>query len=283
VVDHHDVDAFDFIPDEYIAAASRLRMVYIDRSVGKNIDDALNCLSFPSAAAAPNYCSRLEHPHPEFEVDASVVAWSRSGGYDRSNWEFETWKGDSCSQWYQKIECFFEMMQGRIDHYDVASFQLSYLAVNAGSSINDRPGGYFYDNPDRPDIYDQAAYEAEHPDTTFIYWTTSLARGIGSEESDLFNRQMRQFAADHGNVLFDVADILSHTPDGFPCYDNRDGVSYGNGNNSEDYPDDGEQYLAVCPQYTTETDGGHLGSVAAGKIRVAKAFWVLMARIAGWQ
>jgi hypothetical protein len=94
---------------------------------------------------------------------------------------------------------------------------------------------------------------------------------------------MRQFAAERGKVLFDVADILSHTPDGVPCYDNRDGVRYSNGNRSEDYPDDGEQYLAICPQYATETDGGHLGSVAAGKIRVAKAFWVLMARIAGWK
>jgi hypothetical protein len=29
-------------------------------------------------------------------------------------------------------------------------------------------------------------------------------------------------------------------------------------------------------------EGGHLGSVSAGKIRVAKAFWVLMAQLAGW-
>lgn len=28
---------------------------------------------------------------------------------------------------------------------------------------------------------------------------------------------------------------------------------------------------------------GHLGSISAGGIRVAKAFWVLMAQIAGWQ
>jgi hypothetical protein len=29
-------------------------------------------------------------------------------------------------------------------------------------------------------------------------------------------------------------------------------------------------------------NGGHLGSVSAGKIFIAKAYWVLMARIAGW-
>ena len=34
--------------------------------------------------------------------------------------------------------------------------------------------------------------------------------------------------------------------------------------------------------YTTELDGGHLGSVSGGKIRAAKAFWIVMARLAGW-
>jgi hypothetical protein len=79
-----------------------------------------------------------------------------------------------------------------------------------------------------------------------------------------------------------VADILSHRPDGQPCYDNRDGVPYNNGARSENYPNDGINTEAICPQYTTEVDGGHLGAVSAGKIRVAKAFWVLMAQIQGW-
>jgi hypothetical protein len=50
----------------------------------------------------------------------------------------------------------------------------------------------------------------------------------------------------------------------------------------EDYPDDGLELPAICQHYTTEVDGGHLGDVAVGKIRVAKAFWMLMARSAGW-
>jgi hypothetical protein len=89
---------------------------------------------------------------------------------------------------------------------------------------------------------------------------------------------MRDYARVHDLVLFDVADILSHDPAGNPCYDNRDGVAY----LDEDHPDDNLDIPAICPQYTTETEGGHLGSISAGGIRVAKAFWVLMARIAGW-
>ncbi|HIP70515.1 MAG TPA: hypothetical protein EYH05_03870 [Anaerolineae bacterium] len=59
-------------------------------------------------------------------------------------------------------------------------------------------------------------------------------------------------------------------------------MAYSFGNNSENYPDDGQDTPAICPHYTTEVDGGHLGTVSAGKIRVAKAYWVLMARLAGW-
>jgi hypothetical protein len=93
---------------------------------------------------------------------------------------------------------------------------------------------------------------------------------------------MRQYARDNNKFLLDVADIESHDPWGNPCYDNRDGVPYSVGNASENYPDDGINSLAICQHYTRESDGGHLGNPDVGKIRIAKAFWVLMARIAGW-
>ncbi len=131
-------------------------------------------------------------------------------------------------------------------------------------------------------MYDLEAYEAAHPEMEFIYWTTSLSRAIGSPEAESFNDQMRQYAIANGKPLFDVADILSHDPDGNPCYDNRDGRPYVGETESENYPDDGRNTPAICPHYTTEVDGGHLGSVSLGKIRAAKAFWVLMAQLSGW-
>jgi hypothetical protein len=36
-------------------------------------------------------------------------------------------------------------------------------------------------------------------------------------------------------------------------------------------------------QFSTEVDGGHLGSVSGGMTRTAEAFLVLMAQIAGWR
>ena len=143
--------------------------------------------------------------------------------------------------------------------------------------------GSSQDNPDRYDIFDLEAYISRRPNNIFLFWTTSLARSIGSETAVEFNNQMRRYSLQQGKILFDVADIESHTPDGTPCYDNRDGIEYcSQTGKCESYPDDGKDLPAICQDYTTETDGGHLGSVSAGKIQIAKGFWVLMARIAGW-
>ncbi len=283
VVDHDSVALFQQIPESYLQAAANLHMFFMDRSVGFNIDNALDCLAFPSDEAAPNRCIRWRHVVPEFSADPSDVDWARPGGYDRSRWVYETWPDLDCSDWSADLRCFLTVMDTRISQYDVVSFQYSYLEVSPGSDIADEPGGFFSNDPDGMDVYDLQAYEAAHPEQVFIYWTTSLARGIGSPESVAFNERMRQFAIDHGEPLFDVADILSHDLQGRPCYDNRDGVAYANGNQSEDYPDDALDLPAICQSYTTEVDGGHLGSVSTGNIRVAKALWVLMAQIAGWR
>ncbi len=283
VVDHTSVALFDQIPETYLQAAANLRMFFMDRSVGGNIDGGLDCLSYTSDEVAPNSCVRYTHVDPAYSVDPSEVNWYRAGGYDRSRWLYQYWPDTSpCAEWYDKVGCFLSVMEPIIGQYDVVSFQFSYLEVAGGSTIEDQPGGYFSDNASRLDVYEQEAFEAAHPDQVFIYWTTSLSRGIGTAEATTFNDQMRQYAVAHGKPLFDVADILSHDPQGNPCFDNRDGVPYDNGNTSENYPNDGQSTPAICQHYTTEVDGGHLGSVSAGSIRVAKAFWVLLARIAGW-
>jgi hypothetical protein len=274
VVDHNAVGLFEQIPEAYLQAAANLDMLFVDRSVGANINDGLDCLAYASDEEAPNHCTRFIHLDPAYSVDSSELNWYHAGGYDRSNWDFELWPME-CDSWSDKLNCFFDMVEPQ---YEVVSFQYSYLEVDENSTIADMPGGFFSDNSDLYDLYDLEAYANQHPDKIIIYWTTSLARGIGTNVSESFNEQMRNYALQNNKILFDVADILAHDPQGNPCYDNRDGIPY----NGENYPNDGQAIPAICPHYTTEVEGGHLGSVSAGKIRVAKAFWVLMARIAGW-
>lgn len=277
-INRHSVALFDSIPEQYKSAASNLRMMFMDRSVGANIYEGITCLSYPHSSA-PNHCKRYEHGGtPSFPVDPSEVYWN--GTWDCSKWSYQFWPG-GCDNWNQKVGCFIDYVEQRIDSFDVVGFQFSYLEVADGSSIAHPVNGFFGSgSTGTANHYMQ--FQNNHPDKKVIWFTSSLARAIGTTESEAFNDQLRQYAAANQIILFDVADILSYTPGDSPCYDNRDGVPYSFGNNSENHPDDGVDISAICQEYTTETEGGHLGSVSAGKIRVAKAFWVLMARIAGW-
>ena len=73
------------------------------------------------------------------------------------------------------------------------------MNIEQGSTIDDLDVGFFvdlphygyYENRERWDISDIEELEAQHPNKTFIYWTTSLSRGIGSLDGENFNNQMR--------------------------------------------------------------------------------------------
>lgn len=292
VVDHTSLPLFEQIPEQYLTAAANLTMMFVDRSVGANIYDGLTCLSYASDEAAPSRCKRYTHPVTQFSSPASEVNWSRTGGYNRANWTYFGWPGSgippevTCGvgtdSWSDKLECFIRYVDANPTAYRVYSYQNSYLEVDATSDIASATTGYFVSQPNRYDIADFEAMAARHPGLIFLHHTSSLARGIGTQVSTDFNNQMREYARTHNKFLLDVADIESHDPSGNPCYDNRDGVAYSSGSASENYPNDGVNRPAVCQHYTPESDGGHLGSPDVGKIRLAKGFWILMARVAGW-
>jgi hypothetical protein len=292
IVDHRSLPLFEQIPDVYLRAAEDLTMVFVNRSVGANINDGLTCLDFASDDAAPSSCKRYVHPVSQFTSPQNEVQWSRPGGYNRANWQFFGWPGSGIlpemqcgaetGYWYDKLECFIRYVDQNPTRYRVYSYMNSYLEVDTTSDIASSSTGYFARQANRFDIGDFEAMEARHPTRTFVHHTTSLARSIGTQQATDFNNQVREYARDHNKFLLDVADIESHDPAGEPCYDNRDGVPYSTGNASENYPNDGQRIPALCQHYTRETDGGHLGNPDVGKIRLAKAWWILMARIAGW-
>lgn len=263
VVDHNSVALFDRIPDQYLQAAANLHMIFMDRSVGVNINEGLSCLTYPSNdSRTPNHCKRYTHTNPQYSVNPTELQWTKS--YNRSNWDY----GNFYDTWQNMTTNYINLMDNGTypGNYDVYSFQFSYLNVTDDNTIANNPGGFFSRNTgDKNDVYDLETRISRYPGKTFIYMTSSLARTVGSRTSTQFNQQMRQFTLANNKVLFDIADIESHDPYGQACYDNQSGI-----------------YPAICPHYTTETAGGHLGSVSAGKIRIAKAFWVLMAQIAGW-
>jgi hypothetical protein len=305
LIDHRAVALFESIPPEYLEKARNTKLIFSDRSVGANISQGLDCLALGTSwGSVPANCRRGY-------VDKSGTTWTWKTFtsadlanqqvpsdilydpdpviYDRSNWTFDIRMGE----WDQLIADFVnQIVPQNLEKNEIFSFQFNYFSVAAGSDITDPETGFFIDQPhdgyypnrERWDISDLEDLEVQYPDKRFFYWTTSLARSVGSEESQIFNDQMRDYAAANGKVLYDFADIISHDPDNNqPCFDNRDGVEYCSQNGDcENHPDDGVEIPAICQDYTTEIDGGHLGSVASGKIRAAKAFWVMVAVMNGW-
>jgi hypothetical protein len=266
--------------------------MFSDRSVGQNINESLDCLTATSWETSPSYC-RVDYYNANWDyrtftltdwLNGTVPARIRFDPdpvrYNRNNWTFE----DRSGTWSDLTRDFIQSLApGYISSKDVLTYQFSYLNVSETDDIADPNTGFFANNPDKYDIYDLEAYISRNPQKIFFFWTTSLARSIGSQTAQSFNDQMRQYAAAHNKYLFDVADIEAHTDQGIACHDNRDGVRYcAQGGACENYPNDFLNIPAICQDYTTEIDGGHLGSVSGGRIQLTKAFWVLMARIAGW-
>lgn len=267
VVDHNSVARFDQIPAEYLTRAQNIRALHVDRSVITNFNDALNCLQYASTAVALNSCKRWGALPPEL--------WSQS--YPRPNWVMGTWPGSgmpnplSCpgvsmnGYWDSYQSCFMAYLNANLTSYDVAWFQFDYLiTVASGSSGN--INNYFQNLPGVFDVYDFQALEPNIAPKRLVYVTTSLAHGVwDSAQAASFNQSMRELIPGSPRALFDVADIISHLPNGMACID------------SQFRP-------VICTEYTAEANGGHWGGNGfdVGKIRVAKAYWVFMACMSGW-
>ena len=102
--------------------------------------------------------------------------------------------------------------------------------------------------------------QAAMPDTIFVWWTLPLTTqedDRGNAEKAVFNALVRQYVQENGGVLFDIADIESHDPDGNPIIGPAG-------------------YEAMYNDYSS--DGAHLS--AAGQQRLAQAVWWLLAQIA---
>lgn len=252
VVNHTSVALFDQIPAQYKTAGQALRMKWVNRSVGENVNQGLTCLSYLEALAPYSCKSATEH-------------WT--GTWPRTNWSFGFWPGQgipsqiACTgyngMWTGYQPCFLSYILPIIGQFDVVSFQFDYLMAMPGKGLPN----YCTNLGGNHDVYDYELAETNNPTKRFIYWTSSLARVIGTAESRDFNNCQRAFATANGKILFDFSDVESHTPSGVACVN-------------------GSGMPIICTNYTNEANGGHLNQ--AGKVRVAKAYWVLMARLAGW-
>ena len=119
--------------------------------------------------------------------------------------------------------------------------------------------------------------EQDYPDVTFVYMTGHLV-GTG-EAGNLHqrNEQIRAFVRANNGVLFDFADIESYDPDGdyFLDLDANDACDYDGGNWADEWcaENPGDPLCASC---------GCAHSRPLNCNLKARAFWWMLARLAGW-
>jgi len=102
-----------------------------------------------------------------------------------------------------------------------------------------------------------SALESGHPSVKFVYCTVPITTTYMATRAQ-FNAQLRSYCEANGKALFDIASIEAYDP--------------------SDKPVGGSQPTLYAGY--AQGDGAHLNST--GSIRLARAWWWLMARLAGW-
>ncbi len=135
------------------------------------------------------------------------------------------------------------------------------------------------------------ALETQYPGVVFIYMTGHLD-GTGLDGNlHQMNERIRNFCRTHHKILFDFADIESYDPDGLTNFNqlyatdgceydtNGDGNPWGDGNWAAEWiaanPD--SELTDIAAGCDSCAHSQHLNCVMKGR-----AFWWMMARIAGW-
>jgi hypothetical protein len=131
--------------------------------------------------------------------------------------------------------------------------------------------------------------ERRYPSVKFVYMTGHLDGSGSGGNLNLRNEQIRAYCRTNDKILFDFADIESYDPDGPADYmalkanDNCDYDSDGNGSLDKNWAAD---WVGVHPTSELTLQASTCASCAHSQqlncILKARAFWWMMARLAGW-
>ncbi|MBW1963663.1 MAG: hypothetical protein JRI40_00365 [Deltaproteobacteria bacterium] len=118
--------------------------------------------------------------------------------------------------------------------------------------------------------------ETDYPDVTFVYMTGHLSGTGEGGNVNIRNNQIRDYCTANNKILFDFADIESYDPDGnyFLNQGADDECDYDGGNWADEWC---SAHSGECASCSSCAHSRCLNCQLKGK-----AFWWMMARIAGW-
>jgi hypothetical protein len=252
VADHNAVQHFDKIPDNWLTKAKELTVHYATTSHGtqvlaglKNIESAIHTKY--SVAITTTY--RKADPRlPRRQVPAALRI-CKQGAHPDDYWEGK-----------EAINGTRVFAQSGIYNFSI------FMWCGEHASYSDAKIQEY--------LHTLHTFEENYPNMRFIY-ATGIA---GGRTAELHNAMIRKYAIANKKVLFDVEDIERYDLAGnyYPkgtsncewCFDWCDA-----------HPEDCQDLLSRCESGRTDCCPHSHGLNCRNK---AKAFWWMMARLAGW-
>jgi len=247
VADHGAAASFDMIPAPYIELATNLfRISYGHTSHGSQIVSGMQVLMDQSSLYAFNRDgSNGALSLHDYEPSGDL------GNPDRTSWAQRT--RDLLNAPGNDRNFILWSWCGQVSDATVADIQTYLTLMNQ--------------------------LELDFPSVTFIYMTGHLDGTGEAGNLNQRNNQIRDFCRLNNKVLFDFADIESYDPDGnyFLNKGANDGCYYWVGGVQRNWAD---EWCAAHPGECSSCSCAHSRSLNCDL--KGKAFWWMMARLAGW-
>jgi hypothetical protein len=255
IIDHTCTDLAR-VPEQWITSAKQnLKIGYGHTSHGSQIVTGLEALRRSRGSLLDFSSSWGTSQAGVFLMDSGFDGASDLGNPDRSSWAAATRRLLSSSAGRERNVIMWSWC-GQVD--GSAGEIQSYLDL-------------------------MAELERDFPAVRFVYMTGHLnGTGAGGNVNQR-NEQIRAYCRAHERILFDFADIESFDPDGQTNYmslDADDGCNYSQGHNWA------TEWVAAHPDHELAQLAAACDDCAHSQrlncILKGRAFWWMMARLAGW-
>lgn len=256
IADHTIVDDYANIPQQYIDLVKTMQVDYSGLSHASGILAGLNALETLNAT---------------YQVTTADAPMTATSSYLRACRNFYLggwWGGLSPDAWYSN-EAYREIMEAGLTYINETNATPLSVVGLGWSYTPDYSSADIAEYVEATERYNSYSTTNSY-DTKFIYSTGAIDGDAITGETG-WTRYLAHTAIrdsvnnDATRVLFDYADIL--------CYDDN-----GSGPNTSTW--DGHTFPVITDANKNPSEDSHIS--AAGELRLAKAMWWMLARIAGW-